>query len=138
MSKFEYVISACLCGVPCRYDGKIKADGECVKLYEDGKAVLVCPEVMGGLTTPRTACEIVGDKVVSKTGEDKTKQYKNGAVAVLALCKLHGIKKAILKEKSPSCGCEFVYDGTFTGNLIKGKGVTAALLIQNGIDTVAK
>lgn len=134
MSNVEYVISACLCGHPTRYDGAAKpAVPALAALVESGRALLVCPECMGGLPTPRPPAEIQGDRVVNAVGVDVTEQYRRGAEQVLALCLQHGITKAILKQNSPSCGSRAVYDGTFSKRLVAGRGVTAALLEQHGI-----
>lgn len=136
--KYDLAVSACLCGFPCRYDGKSKPDERIKALYDEGRALPVCPEQLGGLETPRTPCEIIDGKVVSSDGEDKTQQYLLGAQKVLELCRKHGIKKAILKQNSPSCGSKSVYDGTFSGTLKKGEGFTAALLRENGIEVTAE
>ena len=132
--QYEYAVSACLCGFCCRYDGKSKPDERISALYESGKALPVCPEQLGGLTTPRTPCEIVDGKVISSDGEDRTQAYIRGSERVLALCREYGIKKAVLKQNSPSCGSSHIYDGTFSGRLIEGAGVTAKLLSENGIE----
>lgn len=130
----EYVISACLCGVCCRYDGKTKCIPEIRKIYDEGRAVLVCPEVMGGMPTPRKPSEIQGDRVVNSEGEDTTEFFRKGAVAVLEICLRHNIRKAILKQRSPSCGSKQVYDGSFSGRIVDGAGITASLLKENGIE----
>lgn len=135
---YEIAVSACLCGFPCRYDGKSKPDEKIKALYESGKALPVCPEKLGGLTTPRTPCEIIGGKIISSDGEDRTKEYLLGSRKVLELCQKHGIKKAILKQNSPSCGSSHVYDGTFSGTLIPGEGCTTALLRKNGIEVIGE
>lgn len=136
-----YIISACLCGVNCKYNGKNNLNERCLKLFKKGKAVLVCPEQLGGLTTPRKPAEIVlseskdsnDKKILNNNGEDVTEQFLRGAEETLKIAKELGVKKAILKEGSPSCGANYIYDGTFTGNKIKGKGVTAELLEKEGI-----
>jgi uncharacterized protein YbbK (DUF523 family) len=137
-----YIISACLCGVNCKYNGKNNLNERCLKLFREGKAVLVCPEQLGGLQTPRNPVELDSTaskvlegngKVLSNESEDVTKQFVNGAYETLKIAKELGATKAILKEGSPSCGVNFVYDGTFTGNKIKGKGITALLLENEGI-----
>ena len=135
-------VSECLRGTPCRYDGMAKPNKGARELVKAG-AVCICPEVLGGLDTPRSPAEIQGGdgfdvlcgkaKVVNKAGEDVTAQYVKGAEIVLELCKKYGVTEAVLKEKSPSCGCGRIYDGTFTGTLTDGDGVTAALLKGNGI-----
>lgn len=133
-----YLVSSCLAGVNCRYDGGNSKNNVICKLVKLGEAIAICPEQLGGLPTPRTSCEIVIDKsgnkkVISKEGKDFTKEFLEGAEKTLAIAKAIGIKKAILKSKSPSCGCKFVYDGTFSGNLIEGNGLAAELLIKNDI-----
>lgn len=137
-----YIISACLCGVNCRYDGENSANERCLKLFREGKAVLVCPEQLGGLPTPRNPVELKASaeqvingegKAVNTKGEDVTEQFVKGAYETLKIANELGSTKAILKEGSPSCGCNQVYDGTFSGNKIKGKGITAYLLEKEGI-----
>lgn len=137
-----YIISACLCGVNCRYDGKNNTNERCLKLFKEGKAVLVCPEQLGGLQTPRAPVELNspvievidgGGKAVNNKGEDVTRQFLDGAYETLKIARTLGSTKAILKEGSPSCGSNFIYDGTFSGNKIKGKGITAYLLEKEGI-----
>ncbi|AGK95556.1 DUF523 domain-containing protein [Clostridium pasteurianum] len=134
-----YLVSACLVGINCRYDGKNSENKIVAELVKQGKAIPVCPEQLGGLPTPRASCEIVMDekgniKILTKEEKDCTNEFAKGAEETLKIAKSNGIKKAILKSKSPSCGCGFIYDGTFSGNLIEGKGLTAELLIKNGIE----
>ena len=134
-----YLVSSCLAGVNCRYDGKDNKNKDIVELVRRGQAIPICPEQLGGLPTPRTSCEIVMDemwnkKVISKDEQDFTKEFIEGAEKTLSIAKIIGVKKAILKAKSPSCGCGLIYDGTFSGKLIKGNGLTAELLIKNGIE----
>ena len=102
----------------------------------DGKACPMCPEVLGGLSTPRDPAEIIDDKVITCNGVDVTDNYKKGALEVLNYCKKHNIKKAILMDKSPACGMH-IYDGTFSGKIIDKKGVTAELLLSNGIEVIS-
>ena len=126
------LVSACLLGLRCRYDGKSKpCDME--KLKDKYEFVPFCPEIYGGLPTPRDGAEIKEGRVMTKEGRDVTKEYVRGAEEALSLCKYLNIKKALLKEKSPSCGTGWVYDGTFTKKLVPGYGVTAKLLSDNGI-----
>jgi len=134
---FEYIVSACLCGEKCRYDGKTSLSEKVKKLVDEGKAIMVCPEVEGGLYTPRLPCEIRKNKVINTKNEDKTEYFLIGAEKTLYLAKKYHVKKAILKEKSPSCGSNFIYDGTFSSNLIKGQGITAKLLRANGIEVMS-
>lgn len=137
-----YIVSACLAGVNCRYDGKNNLDKRILELVKRGEAILVCPEQLGGLTTPRDPSEIVYEngiiKVKSIKNKDVTDNFERGAVEVLKLAKEIGTEKAILKSKSPSCGCGIIYDGTFSGKLIQGNGVTAKLLIKNGIEVLTE
>ena len=128
------LISGCLLGLKCRYDGKEKKLPEIEKLIELYNLIPVCPEQLGGLPTPRIPAERVKDRVITQVGVDVTKEYRLGAEEALKIAKLYNCKKAILKEKSPSCGCGKIYDGTFSRNLIVGNGVTADLLLKNGIE----
>ena len=132
------LISACLLGVSCRYDGKSKPLGEAAKLMDKYELIPVCAEIFGGLPTPRAPAEICGDKVVTKDGRDVTLEYLRGAEEVLRLAKLFGCKKALLKERSPSCGSGIIHNGKFDGNLVSGFGKTAALLIENGIEVLGE
>lgn len=129
-----YIVSACLAGLPCRWDGKTVPDDKIVELIKKGEAIPICPEQLGGLTTPREPSEISGNKVLSRVGIDVTAQFKRGAEIALETALRFGCKKAILKAKSPSCGKGKVYDGTFSGKLIEGNGLTAELLMKNGIE----
>lgn len=135
-------VSECLNGVPCRYDGKSKPDERVRELVKKG-AVCICPEVLGGLETPRSPAEIQGGdgydvldgraRVVTKDGRDVTEAYIAGAERALEICRKNGVTEAVLKAKSPSCGSGAIYDGSFTGRLKAGFGVAAALLERNGI-----
>lgn len=129
----KILISACLLGASCRYDGASKPQPWVAELAKRHELVPVCPEQLGGLPTPRPPAERRGDAVVTKDGTDVTAQYRRGAEEALALCRLLGCEAAVLKERSPSCGRGTVYDGTFTGTLTAGDGVTAELLTANGI-----
>lgn len=134
-----YLVSSCLAGVNCRYDGRNNENKIIVELIKQGQAISICPEQLGGLSIPRQSCEVIIDemqnkKILSKGEQDFTKEFIEGAKKTLEIAKVIGIKKAILKSKSPSCGCGFIYDGTFLGKLIKGNGLTAELLIKNGIE----
>ncbi len=132
------LISACLAGINCKYSGGNNLNPELRDLVNSGKAVPVCPEQLGGLITPRTPAEIIKDseeniKVITKTGTDVTKEYILGAERALAIAKALNIKTAVLQSRSPSCGCGYIYDGTFTKHLIVGNGITAELFMKNGI-----
>ena len=132
------LVSACLLGIGCRYDGKHKADPEVIKLTEKYNLIPVCPEIYGGLSTPRVPSERIGDRVMMKNGNDVTENYERGARETLELCRIYNIKTAVLKERSPSCGKGMIYDGTFTGTLTERDGVTAELLIANGVRVIGE
>lgn len=134
---FEYIVSACLCGEKTRYDGKVFVNDKLKGLVDKGKAILVCPEIAGGLKVPRLPCEIKNGRVVNFSADDKTEHFVDGAFKTLEIAKKYGIKKAILKEKSPSCGSKYIYDGTFTKSLIHGQGITTRLLQMNDIEVIS-
>lgn len=144
-NKPEYLVSACLCGIPCRYDGKSSPDKKAEKLVRTGEAIPICPEVLGGLSVPRKGVDIIeGDgwdvlsgtaSVKSKTGEDLTPFLLRGAFASLKIAKRFGISKAMMKQRSPSCGCGQIKR---RGKLKKGDGVTAALFKKEGIRVVPR
>lgn len=127
------LVSACLLGASCRYDGKSKPVKEVIALKEKYNLIPVCAEIMGGLPTPRIPCEIKNGRAVNQKGEDKTDEYVRGAEEVLRLARLFGCDTAVLKARSPSCGNGEIYDGSFSGRLISGDGICAELLKANGI-----
>lgn len=131
----KILVSACLLGVPCKYSGGSNhVSGMAEALQAAGHTLVpVCPEVYGGLPTPRTPAERVGEKVLARDGRDVTAQYQKGAAAALQLAHLTGCTVAVLKANSPSCGCGTIYDGTFRHRKIAGDGVTAELLQAHGI-----
>lgn len=132
------LVSACLLGIRCRYDGRTKTNNRIKELTKKEILIPVCPEQLGGLPTPRNPAEQLKDRVYTKEWLDVTEQFRNGAYAVLYLAKLYDIKEAILKQKSPSCGCGQIYDGNFTGKIINGNGVTTTLLKENGIKVISE
>lgn len=134
---FEYIVSSCLCGEKTRYDGKVFVSHKIKKLVDEGKAIMVCPEVLGGLKVPRLPCEIKNGRIINISSDDKTNFFVDGAVKTLDIAKNYGIKKAILKEKSPSCGSNYIYDGTFTKTLIHGQGITTRLLQLNNMEVIS-
>lgn len=127
------LISACLLGVCCRYDGASKKHPAAEKLAEKYELIPVCPEQLGGLATPRPPAERQGGRVINRNGDDVTVQYRAGAEETLRLCRLLECEAAVLKERSPSCGSDGIYDGTFSGTLTEGRGVTAQLLEEKGV-----
>ena len=132
----KIIVSACLLGIPCRYDGKSKPNDEVVALSRKYELIPVCAEALGGLPTPRIPAEIVNDKVLRKDGADVTLEYNKGAQKVLEIARSSSCKTAILKSKSPSCGRGEIYDGTFTKTLTQGNGICSELLIKNGITVI--
>ena len=140
------VISACLLGVRCRYDGGDSRNELAIKQKEMSELIPVCPEEAGGLSTPRPPAEIVGGdgedvlngnaKVITVDGTDVTEAYVKGAYHALQVAQSHGATQVILKARSPSCGCGDIYDGTFSGTLTSGDGVTTALLKRHGITVI--
>jgi uncharacterized protein YbbK (DUF523 family) len=130
----KILVSACLLGINCKYDGTSNKNKKILKLAKDFILIPVCPEILGGLPIPREPAEQKGKRVITKSGKDVTKYFEKGAKEVLKIAKILKIKKAILKQKSPSCGCGKIYDGTFSKRLIKGDGVTTKLLKKNGIE----
>lgn len=130
------LISACLMGFECKYSGGSNklSDERLSELREKYRLIPVCPEAAGGLPTPRDPSERLGDRVVSSKGRDVTAQFTKGAETALFLAQKYGCKKALLKRNSPSCGGEYIYDGSFSGRLIPGEGLTAELLRAEGIE----
>lgn len=138
------IVSGCLCGINCKYNGGNNLDEGILKLMKEGKAIQVCPEQLGGQETPRPAHEIYNGcgsdvldgkaRVIGPEGDDDvTEQFIKGAYETLKIAKECGVEAAILKARSPSCGAGMIYDGSFTGAKRQGNGVTAELLIRNGI-----
>jgi len=132
------IVSACLAGIKCKWDGKSKSCQKVIELVRQGKAIPVCPEQLGGLTTPRAPAEQTGNKVFTKDGEDVTVQFEKGAKEALKIAKLANCNEVILKSKSPSCGSGKIYDGTFSGKLIDGDGVFVKILKKNNIKVLTE
>lgn len=137
------IVSSCLLGIKAKYDGSSNYQEKLISLCPTGQIIPVCPEQLGGSPTPRPPAEINGGtgsdvltgkaKVFTNTGENITDLFIDGANEVLRICRMFRVKGAILKERSPSCGCNLIYDGTFCQVKIPGRGVTAALLNSEGI-----
>ena len=132
------LVSACLLGVPCRYDGTGKADERIVALAKTRRLIPVCPEQLGGLPTPRPPAERNGTRVLTRDDRDVTVPFLRGAEETLRLARLFSCRIAILKASSPSCGSGQIYDGCFCGRLIPGDGMTAALLKQDGLTVLSE
>lgn len=127
------LVSRCLLGCPCRYDGRSVPSPAVMALAQYAEFVSVCPESDGGMPTPRIPSERQGERVVNRVGEDVTAFYRKGAEAAKAIAEEKHIPFAILKEKSPSCGTKLIYDGSFMGKTVDGEGVTAELLKKAGV-----
>ncbi len=142
-----YLVSACLLGINCRYDGGCFHKEKLLELAGQGLVIPVCPEQLGGCGTPRQPCEICGGiggdvldgkcRVINVNGDDVTGNFISGAIETLKIAEACGIEKAILKSRSPSCGYGEIYDGSFSRKTIGGNGVTAELLIRNGIEVIS-
>ncbi|MBN2330522.1 MAG: DUF523 domain-containing protein [Candidatus Aenigmarchaeota archaeon] len=140
--------SACLVGIKCAYDGKDRFDGKAKDLFDKGQVIPVCPEQLGGLPTPREKREVRGGDgrrvlegkagVIDIKGRDMTKEAIRGAEETLRIARQLGVKGFIGKARSPSCGCGKIYDGTFSGRLVKGDGVTVAMLKKNGMKAITE
>ncbi|KLN61043.1 hypothetical protein WH96_10590 [Kiloniella spongiae] len=140
MPDSKILVSACLMGKPVRYDGRYASQGteKLHLLQKQGRMVLLCPEVAGGLPTPRSPAERISDRIQDQTGKDFTDAFIRGAEKALTMCQDHNIKIAILKEGSPSCGSDFIYDGSFTGTKINGSGIVTDLLRANGVSVFSE
>ena len=132
--KEKLLVSACLLGINCKYSGGNNRLPEAEALAARFELVPICPEQLGGLPTPRPCAERVGERVLTRTGEDVTEAFRLGAERTAEIARSGGVRRALLQERSPSCGCGTVYDGTFSGTLTAGRGVTAALLEKNGVE----
>ncbi len=138
MQKPALLVSACLLGTCCNHEGGHSRRAAVESLHATHRLVPVCPEVCGGLATPRPAAERRGDRVVNVQGDDVTDAYERGARAAVQLASAVGARRAVLKARSPSCGSSKIYDGTFTRTLVEGEGVTAAALRAAGIDVISE
>ena len=134
----KILCSACLLGIECRYDGNSRPNNKVIELIKDYILIPVCPEQLGGLPTPRECAEISGTKVFTRSGRDVTQNFIQGAKQTVYIAKLLGIKKAILKQYSPSCGCGKIYDGSFSRTVVKGDGITTRVLKKEGIMVVSE
>ena len=128
------IVSACLAGIECRYNGSSYIVPQIMELVKKGKAIPICPEILAGLPTPRPSVEQRDGKIVTLNGDDQTAHYLSGAQIGVKIALVSGCKKAILKSKSPTCGCGLIYDGTFSGRLVPGDGIFSKLLKENGVE----
>ena len=134
----KILVSACLLGNNCKYDGTNNKNDKVLEYIKDKEVIPICPEILGGLSTPRVPAERLENRVITKDNKDVTANFNKGAEETLYLVKLFNIKKALLKSKSPSCGNGIIYDGTFTHKKINGYGVTAELLKNNGVEIITE
>lgn len=134
----KLLVSACLLGVACRFDGAARPNAAVMALAQEHELIPICPECYGGLPIPRLPSERREGGVWAEDGRDVTAQYRRGAEAALRLARLLGAEAAILKERSPSCGHGMIYDGSFTRRLVPGNGVTAELLQAHGIPVLGE
>ena len=132
----KIMVSACLLGQNCKYNGGNNYSEKVTQYIKGHEIIPVCPEVAGGLPTPRATCEIVNGVILNKDGESKDKEFRDGAELCLQKALEESVDLVILQSRSPSCGVKQVYDGSFSGKLIDGHGVFAELLIQNGINVL--
>ena len=132
----KVLVSACLIGENCKYDGKNNYSQKLMDFLKDKEYVAVCPEMLGGLKSPRIPCEIVNGVVMNRAGENVDKYFREGAQKALQIAKENNIDMAVLQQRSPTCGAGIIYDGTFSGNKIPGNGVFAQLMIDNGFKVI--
>lgn len=129
----KVIVSACLLGVPCKYNGESNLNEKVLQFVEDKDVIRVCPEVLGGMSTPRHCAEIKNGKIVDSEGRNVHEAYESGVNMVMTQIEGESIECAILMSRSPTCGVHQIYDGSFTGKLIAGQGILAKALIEAGI-----
>lgn len=134
----KILVSACLLGLRCRYDGRSKPSAAVLALGEKHTLLPLCPEQLGGLPTPRPPAEWQGERIVDRAGQDVTEAYRRGGEEAVRLAKLTGCRWAILKERSPACSCDRIYDGSFSGILREGRGSAAEALEQAGVTVLGE
>lgn len=132
----KVLVSACLLGDNCKYDGGNNRNESVIKFAASHKVVPVCPEVLGGLTSPREPSELIGNRVINKEGVSVDEQFRTGAKRALTIALDNEVDMAVLQSRSPSCGVNEVYDGTFTGTLIPGRGIFAQMLVDAGVNVI--
>ena len=133
----KYAISKCLCGYDCKYNGKNNLNGKIKELEKNNDCILICPEVFGGLPIPRIPFELKNGRAINKDGIDITDKVLKGCEIAFKMIKENNIDKVILKENSPTCGVNFIYDGTFTHTKIKGMGLLTKMLKENNIEVIS-
>lgn len=126
-------VSSCLAGCKCTFRGSDNLIEIIKDMVDHNKAIMICPEVLGGMTIPRAPCEIKNGRVIDINGQDRTAEYQLGAMKSLEILKQHNVDVVLLKAKSPSCGKNYIYDGTFSHTVVNGDGITCQLLQEHGI-----
>lgn len=134
----KYVVSACLMGVNCKYNGGNNASAQVMEFLKDKEYIMVCPEVLGGLPSPRPCCEKKDNRIITENGDDVTEAFERGASLALSKAQAFGCNIAILQPRSPSCGCGRIYSGHFDGKLIHGNGMFAQMLLMQGIQVISE
>jgi len=132
------LVSACLLGINCKYSGENNSNQRVIDLLKSEILIPVCPEQLGGMTTPRLPAEIIAGKVINEEGLDVTDHFVRGGAETLRISEMYAVKEAILKDGSPSCGSNMIYDGNFNKIKIKGEGYAAKLLRENGIKVISE
>ncbi|WP_455256890.1 DUF523 domain-containing protein [Peptoniphilus asaccharolyticus] len=132
----KIMVSACLLGENCKYNGGNNLNQELKNFLKTHEVIKVCPEVMGGLSTPRVPAEIVSGEVINREGQSVDFEFRNGALRALEKAYENRVDLVVLQSRSPSCGAKEIYDGTFSGKLIEGKGIFARLLEENGFNII--
>ena len=133
----KVLVSACLIGENCKYDGKNNYSQKLMDFLKDKEYVAVCPEMLGGLKSPRIPCEIVDGVVMNRAGENVDKYFREGAAKALQIATENNIDMAVLQQRSPTCGAGIIYDGTFSGNKIPGNGITTETLLREGFRVIS-
>lgn len=131
------LVSACLLGENCKYSGGNNACNEIIEYLKGKEYISVCPEVMGGLLTPRACSERLNGRIMNNEGEDVTEAFRLGAEKTLAVAQENQCELCILQVRSPSCGAGIIYDGTFSGRLVEGNGLTTQLLMDHGFKVIS-
>lgn len=129
----KILVSACLLGIDSKYNGDNNKNEKIINLMDKYILIPFCPEIMGGLSTPREPSEIIDNNIITKSGNNVTENFIKGAKESLKLAEMYNIKTAVMKSRSPSCGYKKIYDGTFTSTITDGNGITAELFLKNGI-----
>lgn len=132
----KVLVSACLLGEKCKYNGESNYNQRVIDFLKDDEIIPICPEVMGGMSIPRLSCEFFEGRVIDASGEDVTEVFENGVTEVCKILEEQNIERAILQSRSPMCGVNQIYDGSFSGVLVSGRGMLAQKLIDLGYEVL--